>query len=828
MDVSTHSACKNALELEFNIRFDGDVFFYAAAQAGLGLRRICTKLKISKFSGHLLLRLVASPAPKVLLMLSELPHFSFSIDYGEQSLGRISNLLALILASVLRNHVVYPNYQPIVFRPEAQHANELVYVPIWKSSRRFLKLKLAAIILSAGLVAGLGRNTLSLVIALGKSQVRRDNIAPSATLSLPLSEQFAVPEAGNLELKVTLTQRQRRYSKRVLVFQVNLPLASIPTDIAASLTIHSETDHGSRVNLDVYYCTDPLVVSGDGSTWTLASHLAEHASSGEQYLDGINWSNVKLAWSRFRSALLAEPASGELEMESKSIKSYRAQLDYLISSLDERGVAPERELDASCAENVLLLRRSIEKFATDLEALQNSKPHGAISATIKHKVRQSVNTHVKDIIDQYRQLSPSGSPHALSDIESDILWLGHSLERFGSASNNTGSSFASTTAAENKRAPFSSPASSSSSDNVPMCSLDQGQSLRMVPAAKDLENLEEIEIDFHGSAGHWRLSCDASRLCFSKMPRGAVSLGPLQAAVTYEGGSASFLLSDDLLILQRQAYRPLYMARAETLKLLAMSVEGADSLRAELCFEAQPAVAFSVTRKEACTLLMHMCAGQFGREGDFSCPLDRLKTVYIWRIAELVLLYVSFECAEDGSGGESGRLRDFVYPCSVKQLPQIEMLVARIQRHATNLTTAVDQTIIVRFGVASSTAISETSAAESWNTDILEEFRLPIPSKEVTSFKCYLKKSIPIPGRIFLASMGLFFRCKILHKRIFIGLGDIEFVEIVEWWHSRGLHIVASGSAAFDFVHFQDTELALVLTWLAKHGIVGSSVRPDR
>ncbi|PJF18028.1 hypothetical protein PSACC_02181 [Paramicrosporidium saccamoebae] len=291
--VSTNYG-KDGLDLRLDVEYEGDASFFLAAMAGLRLGRMATKLRVNRFDGQVLLRLTDFPSSRILCMISELPTITFSLEYEEQTLERLSNVLILVISSLVRNRAVFPNYQPLIFRPEAATTKDLLFIPLWKSTRRFVRVRIISVKLEKAVLERVGTlATMSCVVGMGTVRERGEEFQPEETIPLMFSQQFALTDIEVADIYVSLLQRRRRYSKRTVLFQMTLPVKKIPQNVLYPLETSKD---GFSISWEVFICTDPLTATD----WKFSANL----KLTEQPLleGGVNWNNLKIAWYNFTKA----------------------------------------------------------------------------------------------------------------------------------------------------------------------------------------------------------------------------------------------------------------------------------------------------------------------------------------------------------------------------------------------------------------------------------------------------------------------------------------------------------------------------------------------
>lgn len=332
--VSPDRALNLAVEHTYEM---GDATFCLEGELGIGLGKFSTSFRLQSFTGTTMLRFDQSPTFK--MMLTDLPRLALNLEYGTQRLWRLSSVLGLVMESLLRNHLVLPNYQPFLLLPTAPTTSGLLFVPVWKSARRFLRITLDCISLAPAALVGLeGGSLISAVLLFNGAKFKSDEQSPAERQSFPLHQHLAIPEtvASGEELAIVLSLlvRRRRYSKRLPFACASLPLKSIAPNrlqtVRVSLQQDPQATTGAELawaDLCLYHSTDPQMVDGQHqlrSEWphALSTRRAaggnlspsetepqEAPQSPQQYLDGINWSNVKLAWKKFRKASSLETSA---------------------------------------------------------------------------------------------------------------------------------------------------------------------------------------------------------------------------------------------------------------------------------------------------------------------------------------------------------------------------------------------------------------------------------------------------------------------------------------------------------------------------------------
>lgn len=288
-----------------SIEYVGGASFYITGQAGMGLGKIATKFRLDRYQGVLLLRFTLDPSPRIQLMLSEMPGFSLSLGYGNQSLGRISRVLILVFKSLLYNHAVFPNYQSLVIRQHAESMRRLFFAPVWRSTRSFIRCCFDSLVLSEDTLRDIPEGSeLSCTFVLGAKRYRTEEFARQHQLSLRFQFQTSLPPESDINsLQIVVAERRKRSTKRTLLLTLNVPFSSFRNNMLSSVKI-SDSERAAFTFRGEVYLSQETFRADLKNPWLAAADIDLPSSAGptEKYFDGINWGNLKLAWSKFRSA----------------------------------------------------------------------------------------------------------------------------------------------------------------------------------------------------------------------------------------------------------------------------------------------------------------------------------------------------------------------------------------------------------------------------------------------------------------------------------------------------------------------------------------------
>src|SRR4051812_10698806 len=88
------------------------------------------KFCIKPFTTQIFLAFSSQNHPSLIISCSTIPDLQFSLDYGERALSRISNLVVLVLKSILNAHSAYPHFVPIIFKSDPHVEEPLTLIPV--------------------------------------------------------------------------------------------------------------------------------------------------------------------------------------------------------------------------------------------------------------------------------------------------------------------------------------------------------------------------------------------------------------------------------------------------------------------------------------------------------------------------------------------------------------------------------------------------------------------------------------------------------------------------------------------------------------------------
>ena len=296
---------RSSVDMAMNIDYVGGASFFITGQAGMGLGKIATKFRLNRYQGVLLLRFTLDPSPRLQVMLSEMPSFALSLGYGNQSLGRISRVLILVVKSLLYNHAVFPNYQSLVIRQHAESLRDLFFAPMWRSTRSFIRCHFDSMLLSDDILQIMqGGSELSCAFILGPNRYRTEELLPQKHIPLHFRFQASLPlDSGIDSLQIVVLERRKKAAKRTALLTLNVPFTSFKSNMLSNVKISDAEKAAFTFRGEVYLSQETFTMDLN-NPWqsTVGLDLHAVADQTERYFDGINWGNLKLAWSKFRAA----------------------------------------------------------------------------------------------------------------------------------------------------------------------------------------------------------------------------------------------------------------------------------------------------------------------------------------------------------------------------------------------------------------------------------------------------------------------------------------------------------------------------------------------
>lgn len=761
------------LHLALDISFKGEALVLASGLLGFGLGRIVANLKIRPSSGRLLLKFVRFPSPRVSLMLSDLPNFTLAIDRGESSLSRIANLSSLILSSVLRNHAVFPHFQSFLFKPEAETFKASIMTPFWRSSRRFLWIQVQSIVLSEEVAAASRGAIIAVSVSIGGT-----NKCKSGPLSVdqqsPIIQfprlilQHALPLTASPSrdsILVTVTRRggpagnNSRFAsqKKAIIFTALLPLDCIPSDVPHTMGIFPESGQatGCRVNLELLLCTESMSISQNPAReWPLSRGLQLRPGEDVKYLDGMDWSNFKRAWRRFRRTSDAHEREALDEHEAGPIGVLHQQLEELIQSLaDTSKILPVPEQ--------VLLRNSLSSLSSEFSALAPSALEMEhFEGTLKEpkniqglRSRSHEEGEDDDTNTVHEETTPTMDPpfNAIDDSFELLAKLGEETisvpYEHGGAKYHLYSTLRNLTVSISGIGTFPSP---SKTLRIPVTLVNETMNL---PCDILIDTEEEI-LCFLADGKNILLvraiDCISDFFIVESSPS---AMGRLTVTVncTSPSRSTTFMLSLSNMMLLASYFNSL-------------------SANTEWSIDPKNDVARSsslVTFKNDQTL-----------DG---------------------LLYL-----EPDEISKGALLIPFV----------------GILKHELDL-------IFTRTAPAALTPRlvnpQHTSRRrESFSGEVFEAFELYLPPEQVNYIaKGFLKRSLPLPGQLFLTSLGILFASRISEKRLLLPKDAIQSCELYTRWHTKLLvvTILRGDSQGVEFMQITDSFITALHQWCSLHGI---------
>lgn len=284
------------------------------------------------------------------MSISHLPVFNVALDYGERNLQRTSNLLILIVKSLLHTHLVYPNRQTLLVNKGALDKEETFFIPMWRSSRQFIKLYLKYIRLAGKYIRDQEHGSINCAITYGGEKLVTNDLTPSEQVDVQQKFQFSTLEMED-SLRIELLQsKRRRYSKKRLMFGATLTLNDLKPNVLNELRIYpSKEEEESFICLSIYRNEDPMIFAVGSCPFT--AHLdSRPVSPTKEYLDGMSWENIRFAWRKFRKTSIAEAESGGFDQlmdtldEMNTVEIADPPLER-VSTFDEYKQRSEDELE---------------------------------------------------------------------------------------------------------------------------------------------------------------------------------------------------------------------------------------------------------------------------------------------------------------------------------------------------------------------------------------------------------------------------------------------------------------------------------------------------
>jgi hypothetical protein len=517
-------------------------------------------------------------------------------------------------------------------------------------------------------------------------------------MPLGFVHQFSLDEYEQFpEINVSVVQRRNKYSKKTVLFEAHLPLSVVPENVIYPLGLRSG-DSGFFVNLDVYYCTDPLAVNPE-NPWPLAADLKMNTAN--QYLDGVNWSNFKLAWSNFRKS----------------------------TDLDEHEAAYIKILTGDVPSKDLL-------------------PSPSLSADAISDFKKSTNQSLNSLSEL---ASPSAPPSVLAFDDSD------------------------------------------GGDDA---------SFELIPAFVDVEEIGELNISHSG----WYLCMDSQRFSCEYSP-GSSSKPPND--IKYSGywgidgpDCCSLSMNDkDFLSIYKYPFRPLFIADMKHLESASAIIN--DQVMIILSLNTGTHAEMRLSEVDGAALMVLLCSHQKVIKTAHTFTLESCHDAHLVNIGKWIFLALAYKVVDDG-------LVQFVVPLPQEFEPQAEMICRRLCRRAAMLTGSGHGGICLRMDPAP--LILDPHA------DIKTAFGVLLHESDVqVSLQCYMKRSLPVPGRLYFTNVGVLFRGK-LEKRVFVPIRQLDSIGLVNRWHARGVCVCAAGEA-FEFMQLTEMESLSISRWCEKYDI---------
>lgn len=760
------------LHLALDISFKGEALLLVSGILGFGLGKISASLKIRPSSGRLLFKFVRFPSPRVSLMLSDLPNFTLTIDRGESSLSRIANLSSLILSSVLRTHSIFPYFQSFLFKPEAETFKTAIMAPFWRSSRRFLQIQVPSIVLSEEVAAASHGAIITVSVSIGgTSKCKSGPLSvdqQSPTIQFPrLILQHALPPSASPSrdsILVTVTRRGGPASnssrfvsqKKVILFTALLPLDCIPSDVPHTMGIFPEPGQatGCRVNLELLLCTESMSLSRDPAReWPLSRGLRVRPGEDVKYLDGMDWSNFKRAWRRFRRTGDAHEREGLDEHEAGSMGTLHRQLEELIQSLAETSkILPVTEQ--------VLLRNSLSSLSSEFSALApptlGTERFGEVSEETKSM--QAPNSHFPREDDDISTVHGEVMSQAMDPPFNTIDASFEVLSKLGE---------------ETISLPY-----------------------------------EHGRVKYHLYSTPRNLTVSING--FEPFP------GPsevLRIPVTMISETTS--LPCDILI-DHEEELLCFLANGKNL-LLARTIDCIDDF-----FIVEPP---SPTTGRL-TVVINCTSPSRSATFTLSLPNMMILTSYFNGLT------TSTEWSIDPKNGaarssslvtfkDSHTLDGLLY-IEPNEISQGAMLIPFIGVPKHDLDLVFTRTVPAALKPRLVNSRHTCRRRESFSGEVFEAFELYLVPEQVSHIaKGFLKRSLPLPGQLFLTSLGILFASKISDKRLLLPKDAIQSCELYTRWHTKLLFVAIVGgeSQGVEFMQITDAFATALHQWCSLYRI---------
>lgn len=401
------------------------------------------KFNISKFTGKLCVAFSSKATPLVLASMSSIPDVALDIDYGETSMGRLSNLALLVLKSLVNSHLVYPNAVPVLICEDSKEHRRPFVFPASLFNSSYLKILSVTLCLPPVVIAEYPFVACHFMFNGQKTRVETSPTSVDVNWNFTYSFSLASPlvPAEALPLYVRVMVKKKKSSQSVALEELEIPVDLKALGVRQMLR-HPLTQFGGMVTIEAFCMTPDLCKA----LMPLEKQEADGAHS-QKYLNGMSWSNLKTALQTlaatpkdFNSALSSantdlaadipvihvDSVDSPTDSVLERLRFYEHQIVHILKFLaDHNGELEEPE------GTVDHIQTSLEAFRADLSRMIEDYPNNAHSVGEMGSIIQSFIGLVTQKIakvdpnDQAKEMLQPIESHLKTLLPSENLSTGH-------------------------------------------------------------------------------------------------------------------------------------------------------------------------------------------------------------------------------------------------------------------------------------------------------------------------------------------------------------------------------------------------------------------
>jgi hypothetical protein len=373
---------------------------------------------MKKFSGNIISLLRSGEYPSSFVSTAIKPEFVLSIDYGERGLGRIANLALLVLKSAINSHFTYPRFIPILFRPTAAvKEDNWKTIPFSLFNDSFLQL--SELSLSLPSISNDDVTVVYSQLTFNGQKIRTDAIAPTevvkkkAKYSFPLN--CAISDLENeIQLNIKICGKRKKLGGSTILDEISLPIKVAEAGKLIHVKLSLDPLLGGFIEFEYVLLVGNLLSYRLPEDWN--NHLSYYSEQPNKYMDGLNWSNLKIALETFAAStkpsgsaisLVESPDNFSPEPNRKilELRNYETKIVEILKFL------ADHELELSDGE---LIENPFSTIQSSLEVF-----HAEVLRLMKHDSETSLE-EIYALIQSFVQ-SLSRKLNAIEETHKDIV-----------------------------------------------------------------------------------------------------------------------------------------------------------------------------------------------------------------------------------------------------------------------------------------------------------------------------------------------------------------------------------------------------------------------